>query len=480
MRRASWRGVLALVAMVSVTLARTADAQSVSVWLTTPDRSSLLAPQSPVAFSGDPAPDLPIVDVDDTQQFQVMEGIGASFTDSSAWVMAQVDDATRAQVMSALFDANAGIGLSFLRQPMGASDFARFLYTYDDIDPYGTDYALANFSIDPDRAYILPMLHAALAVNPGLRIMATPWTAPAWMKTTNVLTDGGNLRPDAFGTYAQYFVQFVQAYASEGVPLDSVTVQNEPATAPPYPSMVMTSDDQATFIGQYLGPALAAAGLTTRIFTWDHNWQPDYALAVLGDQAANSVVKGAAFHCYLGTPDAMSAVHDAYPTVAMAVTECSDGSRATFAEKLSYDVRTMIIASIRNWASTVTKWNIVLDQNGGPKSYSRSCINCTGLVTVDTGTGSVSFNEDFYALGHLSKVVRPGALRIASNTFGLGGIEDVAFLNPDGSVVVLAINSGDNPAGFQVRWHGTTFQYALDAGAVATLQWQPSTGATKF
>jgi glucosylceramidase len=473
MSAASWRAVLARVAMVSAALGGTAHAQSVSVWLTTPDQSNLLAPQSPVAFSGDPVPDLPIVDVDDTQQFQTIEGVGASFTDSSAWVMAQVDDATRAQVMSALFDAGAGIGLSFLRQPMGASDFARALYTYDDIDPYGTDYALAGFSIDADRAYILPMLRAALAVNPGLRIMGSPWTAPAWMKTTNMLTDGGNLRPDAFATYAQYFVQFVQAYASEGVALDSVTVQNEPATAPPYPSMVMTSDDQAAFIGQYLGPALAGAGLATRTFTWDHNWQPDYALAVLGNAAANPYVAGAAFHCYLGTPDAMSAVHDAYPGVSIAVTECSDGSRAAFSDKLAYDVRTMIIGSIRNWASTVTKWNLALDQNRGPHWYPGSCVNCTGLVTVDTSTGSVSFNEDFYALGHLSKFVRPGALRIASNTFGLGGIEDVAFLTPEGSVVVLAINSGDSPAGFQVRWRGTTFQYALDAGAVATLQWQP-------
>jgi glucosylceramidase len=474
MSTASWRGALARVAIVSVMLGSTAHAQSVSVWLTTPDKSNLLAPQSPVSFSGDPVPDLPIVDVDDTQRFQGMEGVGASFTDSSAWVMAQVDDATRAQVMSALFDANAGIGLSFLRQPMGASDFSsRPYYTYDDIDPSGTDYALANFSIDPDRAYILPMLRAALAINPGLRIMASPWTAPAWMKNTKMLTDGGNLNADAFATYAQYFVAFVQAYASAGVPVDSVTVQNEPATAPPYPSMVMTSDDQATFIGQYLGPALAAAGLAPRIFTWDHNWQPDYALAVLGDSAANAYVAGAAFHCYLGTPDAMSAVHAAYPAVAIAVTECSDGSRSSFGEKLSYDVRTMIIASIRNWAGTVTKWNIVLDQNRGPNSYPRSCVNCTGLVTVDTRTSSASFNEDFYALGHLSKFVRPGALRIGSNTFGLGGIEDVAFLNPDGSVVVLAINSGDNPAGFQVRWHGTTFRYALDSGAVATLQWQP-------
>jgi glucosylceramidase len=235
----------------------------------------------------------------------------------------------------------------------------------------------------------------------------------------------------------------------------------------------MTADDQAAFIGQYLGPALAAAALQPRLFTWDHNWQPDYALAVLADSAANPYIAGAAFHCYLGTPDAMSAVHDAYPGVKTAVTECSDGSRATFREKLSYDVRTMIIASIRNWASTVTKWNIALDQNRGPQLYAQSCRNCTGLVTVDTSSGTVSYNEDFYALGHLSKVVMPGALRIGSNTFGLGGIEDVAFLNPDGSIVVIAINSGDAPAGFQVRWHGTTFQYTLDFDAVATFRWQP-------
>ncbi len=452
----------------------TAPLPSVSVWVTNRAGTKRLQRQPTVRFvAGQGNAALPSIDVVDNVRYQQIEGFGGSITDSSAWVLSGLSPARQSEILTALFDRNTGLGLSFLRQPIGASDFALNLYTFDDIDPAGTDHPLANFSIDHDRAYILPMLRAARARNPAIRIMASPWTAPAWMKTNRSLIGGGRLRTDAYATYANYLVRFVQGYAAEGVPIHSLTVQNEPKTAPQYPSLLMTSAEQATFIGQHLGPALARAGLTPRIFAWDHNWETTYPMEVLSNATARSFISGVAFHCYGGQPSEMSTVRNAYPQLAIALTECADGSRLSFGSKLMYDIRVLLIGSLRNWARSVAKWNLVLDQNGGPKLVDNVCRNCAGLVTVNTATGTYSFNEDYYALGHVSPHVKPGAYRVQSTEFGFGGIENVAFMNPDGSIVVLAINSSYGTLTFQIRSRGTTLQYTLPSDNVATFKWTP-------
>jgi glucosylceramidase len=387
-------------------------------------------------------------------------------------VLSRASAAQQSSILSALFDPQNGIGISFLRQPVGASDFSLNAFTYDDIYQWGTDYDLASFSIDHDRAYILPLLRSAFSINPSIKVMATPWTPPAWMKSEGSL-QAGSLRTTAYEAYANYLVKFIQAYQAEGVPIASLTVQNEPLTTPPYPSMYMLAPEQATFIGQNLGPALARAGLRTRIFAWDHNWDTAYPLTVLSDSAARQYVSGVSFHCYGGQQSAMSDMHNAYPSVDVAMTECGDSSRATFGDKLTYDVRTTLIGSLRNWARSVAKWNLVLDQNGGPKLYNGACINCRGMVTFDTSTGAVSFNEDYYAIGHASRFIRPGAFRVDSTGFGFGSIENVAAVNPDGSLVVLATNSSYGPLTFQIRFHGATLKYTLDSDSVATFVWSP-------
>ena len=422
--------------------------------------------------SGNGDASLPTIDVDESIRYQQIEGFGGSLTDSSAWVLSRASASQQASILSALFDRQAGIGLNFLRQPIGSSDFSLNAFTYDDIDPFGTDYALSNFSIDHDRAYILPLLRAARSLNPGLKIMASPWTPPAWMKTEGSL-QAGSLRTTAYEAYANYFVKFVQAYQAEGVPIDSLTVQNEPLTTPPYPSMYMLPDAQATFIGQNLGPALSRAGLHPRIFAWDHNWDTAYPFTVLSNAAAAQYVSGVAFHCYGGQPGAMSDLHNAYPNVDVAMTECGDSSRATFGDKLTYDTRVTIISSLRNWARSVAKWNLVLNENGGPKLYSGACLNCAGMVTINSSSGAVSYNEDYYAIGHASRFIQPGAYRVYSTGFGFGSIENVAAQNPDGSLVVLATNSSYGPLSFQIRWHGTTLQYTLESDSVATFVWSP-------
>jgi glucosylceramidase len=446
----------------------------VNVWVTDRTGTKRLAPQPAVRFvagSGNSA--LQTITVVDSIRYQQIEGFGASMTDASAWVLSGLSAARQSEILTALFDRTTGLGLSFLRQPMGSSDFALNLYTYNDIDPATTDFPLARFSIDHDRAYILPMLRAARVKNPTIRIMASPWTAPAWMKTNRSLIDGGRLRPEAYATYASYFVRFLQGYAAASVPVHSLTVQNEPKTAPHYPSMLMTSAEQATFIGQHLGPALARAGLRQQIYAWDHNWETAFPLEVLANATARPFISGVAFHCYGGQPSAMSTVRNTYPSLAISLTECADGARLSFASKFGFDISTLLIGSLRNWARTVVKWNLILDQNGGPKLVADACRNCRGLVTVDTVTGTYSFNEDYYALAHVSRFVKPGAFRIDSTAFGFGGIENVAFVNPDGTLVILARNRSYGTITFQIRSRGATLQYSLPTESVATFKWTP-------
>jgi glucosylceramidase len=443
----------------------------VNVWLTTADQANLMAPQGALVFGPDAGQNSMTIDVDSRTTFQQIDGFGASFTDSSAWlVYTKLTPAARNTLMSRLFDPVAGIGLSYLRQPMGATDFALSSYTYDDVPAGQTDPSMAHFSIDHDRAYILPVLKQARLINNQLRVMATPWSPPAWMKSSQSMI-GGSLNPSAMAPLASYFVKFLQAYQMENVPIDRITIQNEPHFTPTgYPGMFMEWDQQAAFVRDYLGPAIANAGLTTGIALWDHNWdEPNYPINVLTDAGAARYAAGSAFHCYAGTPDAMTTVHNFNPGKDLYFTECTDSTIRTWASFLKSDIENLLIGATRNWARTVLKWNIALDPNHGPQNG--GCSTCTGLVTIDQSSGAVSYNVDYYTLGHASKFVRPGARRIASNTFGPGSIEDVAFKNPDGSIALIVLNADSVSRTFKVRVGQQSFLYQLPASGVATFTW---------
>ena len=462
---------------VRVEGATVTGATDVDVWLTTPDQVNLLTPQSPARFGPDSGSNPLTIDLDESTRYQVMDGFGASLTDASASLMTNALSPTaRTQLMMRLFDRTNGIGLSYLRQPMGASDFARSNYTYDDVPAGQTDVSLAKFSIAHDKAYILPLVAQAQQINPGLRVMATPWTAPAWMKS-NASLFGGSLKADAvtLTAYANYFVAFIQQYTAAGVPIQRITSQNEPLnTSATYPTMYMDATQQATFIAGYLAPALARAGLATQIATYDHNWDnPSNPETVLGS-AAGAFVSGSAWHCYAGNPSAMTQVHTMYPTKGIYFTECTANELSmSFASNLKWDMENLIIGGPLNWAQSITKWNIALDSHDGPQNG--GCTTCRGLVTIDdtVSPAVVSFNYDYYTLGHISKFVRPGAFRIGATTFGSGSIQDVAFLNPDGSRVLIVANDDAIAHTFKVRSGAQSFSYSLDAGAAATFTWPP-------
>jgi glucosylceramidase len=443
----------------------------VEVWLTTGDRTKLLSRERNLAFTAADLSAPATIVVNPDEVFQEMVGFGASITDASAILIQEtLSDAARDALMRELFGRDGGIGLSFTRLTVGASDFSPTHYSFDDVPAGETDFALEHFSIEPNRAAVLPTVKQALAINPQLRVMASPWSAPGWMKTTGSLIKG-TLRDDAYGAFAEYWVRYIEAYEAEGVPIWAITVQNEPHFEPEnYPGMRLDPPQRARFLRDHLGPAFAREGIGTLVFDWDHNWdQPESPLAVLADAGARQYVDGVAWHCYGGEVSAQSAVHDAYPEIDAYFTECSGGGWApNFGDNLKWFTSTLIIGSTRHWARGVLLWNLALDENHGP--HLGGCGDCRGVVTIDSRTGAVTRNEEYYALGHASRFVLPGARRIGS-TSGVTGLESVAFRNPDGSTALIVVNTADAARTFRVREGIESLLYTLPAGAVVTLRW---------
>jgi glucosylceramidase len=474
------------------------DVPQAQVWVTTPDGTQKLSDQGPVAFHRGGSAAVTIT-VDPSRTYQRMVGFGASITDSSAQVLYRLDSATRASAMSDLFSPSQGDGLGVLRQPMGSSDFVEGdHYTYDDLPAGQTDYTLDHFSVAHDQSQILPLLRQALALNPALKIVATPWSPPAWMKTGQSLI-GGRLidDPKIYATYARYFVKFLQAYARAGVPVYAVTMQNEPQNRHPsgYPGTDMPVRQEVALIDA-LGPALRDAGLQTKILGYDHNWsehpadiagtppgeQPEteYPTDLLNSSAARWVA-GTAYHCYSGDPSRQTDLHRQFPAKDIWFTECSGSHGATdppaqvFGDTLKWHSRNLVLGVTRNWGETVVNWNLALDPAGGP--HNGGCDTCSGVLMVGPGD-TVTKNAEYYTLGHLARFVRPGAMRIASTSFGTTGwngeVMDAAFRNPDGSTALVVHNENDDPRTFAVAQGDWSFDYTLPGGALATFTWPDS------
>lgn len=443
----------------------------IQVWLTLADASKKLNQEPELTWQTGTSHDTATIDVDGTTLYQQMEGFGAAMTDSSAWlIMNKLEEAQRQQLMNDLFTREGnGIGLSYLRLPMGASDFAQENYSYDDLPPGETDPDLAHFSIGYDEAYIIPALQMALALNPQLRFMGSPWSAPAWMKENGSM-NGEALLPEFYQAFANYHVQFVQAYAAANLPIDAITPQNEPMhSTDSYPSMAMSARSQQTFIRDYLGPAFREAGLTTRILILDHNWDLwQYPLQVLADPAAAAYIDGVAFHCYGGDVANQTQIYRAYPDKGIWFTECSGGRWATdFGDNVSWNMHNLVLGNFRNWGKSLLLWNLALDEHAGPQNG--GCGECRGVVTINQNTGELTYNEEFYILGHVSKFVDPGAYRINSTWDAAAVPDNVAFLNPDGSMVLLV--HADTATTFTVTWNGQQFSYSLPAKGTATFKW---------
>jgi glucosylceramidase len=435
-------------------------------YLTTADRSALLAQQKEFLPFSSPANAAPTIDVNDMQQYQSMDGFGFALTGGSAQLLMRMDPGPRADLLKQLFDP-AHAAVSYLRVTIGASDMNERVYSYDDLAPGETDGNLAKFTLGPDRADVIPVLKQILAINPAIKILGSPWSAPAWMKT-NDRVKGGHLKPEYYGAYAAYFVKYIQQMKGEGIPIAAVTVQNEPLNPKNTPSMVMLAEEEDTFIAKHLGPAFQSAGITTRILLYDHN--PDvlsYALSILADPAASKYVDGTAFHLYGGTASAMTEVHTAYPNKNLYMTEQSISSGANEPLPIAAAVSDVLIAATRNWSRNVLLWNLAADPNNGPHTSDGGCTGCQGAITLD---GShATRNVAYYAVAHFSQFVPPGSLRIG--TTEQEQLASVAFLTPAGKIVLVASNTANFPRTFNVKYHGRWFTTTLPEESVGSYVW---------
>jgi glucosylceramidase len=446
-----------------------------TLWLTNPDRSALLAEQSPkLAFTKE-APTGQVIDVDSAKTYQTMDGFGYALTGGSAMLIHHMAADKRAALLHNLFTMEGdGIGVSYLRLTVGSSDMNDHVYSYDDIPEGQTDPDMTHFSLAPDETDVIPVLKEILAINPKIKILASPWSAPLWMKT-NGHAQGGVLLPEDFPAYAKYFVKYIEGMKAEGITIDALTIQNEPLNEKNTPSMLMLESEQDDFIAHDLGPAFEKAGIKTKILLYDHNLDhPSYVLSILKDPEANKYIDGSAWHLYGGKVEAMTQVHNAFPDKNIYFTEQSinDHHGATNMN-VAHPVSRVMIGVSRNWSKNVLLWNLAADPNAGPHTDNGGCPVCYGALTIDGD--NVTRLVAYYVLGHVSKFVPSGSVRIDSNVPSAGGNPDalpnVAFQTPEGKTVLIVANPGDASQNFAVRYKGKAFTTSLGAGSVGTYLW---------
>jgi glucosylceramidase len=466
-RRVSFLGLILLASICGWSGAE--QLPEAELWLTTFDRSALLARQQlPLPFSGSD-PRLATVTVNEMQQFQPIEGFGFALTGGSAQLLEQMSTQRRAALLNQIFSSQGdGIGVSYLRVSIGSSDMNDHVYSYDDLPAGQTDPELNHFSLAEDRRDLIPVLKQILAIDPEIRILGSPWSAPAWMKT-NGEVKGGELKPEFYAAYAEYLVRYIKAMKAEGVPIAAMTVENEPLNPKNTPSMVMFAAEEADFIGRYLGPAFDQAGIRTEIQAYDHNPDvPSYPLSILGDPVAGTYVIGTAFHLYGGDSATLTEVHNQYPNKNLYLTEQSVGERPGSATiGIAAPVSRVLIGATRNWSRNVLLWNLAADPDAGPHTNNGGCTGCYGAMTLDGD--KVRLNVAYYALAHFSKFVPPGSVRIGSEQ--LEQLATVAFRTPAGKIVLVVANTGNFPKTFAIEYHHRWARTTMPPESAGTYVW---------
>ena len=440
------------------------ETQNIRSWITTRERKFQPATagiwQTASAVSG------PAITIDGEQRFQSILGFGGAFTDASCYLISGMAPAAREQVMEDFFGAS-GLRFSVGRTCIGSSDYSRNAYSFDDSPT--PDPSLSRFSIDHDRAYILPTLRDALRVNPEMFYISTPWSPPGWMKAGNSLL-GGSMRKEYFAAYAQYFVRFIQGYKAEGVPVAAVTSQNEVDTDQNgrMPAALWGQEYEMAFVRDFLGPAFRQASIDTKILILDHNYDLwGRAVDELSDPGVYQSVDGVAWHGYMGKADAMTRVHDAFPEKNAYWTEGgSDFNAPDYATDWA-KWAAEYARILKNWARCIIAWNLVLDEKGEPNI---GPFQCGGLVTLNSQTHELTRSGQYWAFAHYAKVVQRGA-RVIGSSGMLAGVEHVAFANPQGDTVLVLTNTAETAQTVQCRNAGKAVDVTLPADSVMTLQW---------
>lgn len=488
--------IAVLFASALTTNAQDANYPKIESWITKADRSMLFQKdETPIMFgpisAGKP---LPVI-VDDRQQFQTIDGFGFALTGGSAQHLIAMTPSERTKILKELFAHDGkNVGFSYIRLSIGASDLNSFVFSYNDIPEGKTDFELKKFSLAQDLNDVVPVLKEILTINPDIKIMGSPWSAPAWMKS-HFNVRGGKLRPECYDVYARYFVRYIQEMKSNGIRIDAVTIQNEPLNNRNTPSMPWFQHEQAEFVKTNLGPAFKSAGIDTKIVIFDHNCdRPDYPLAILSNPDASKYIDGSGFHHYVGDLSGMSQVHMARPDkniyfTEQMVTEKPGDSQINIVQQ----VNRMIIDVTRNWSRNVILWNLAADALNDPHTDNGGCSMCQGAITIDGD--KITRNIAYYVIAHASKFVRPGSVRIAStaqNDSGIALFEDeqrpgvfravmaedinalpnVAFKNPDGQIVLIVANNSWDKRSIKVQYNGMYASIDIQPGSVGTYIWK--------
>lgn len=463
-------------------------------WITKADRSALFSRSNDkITFSDRKGWELPIV-IDESNSMQEIDGFGFALTGGSAELMMKMTPEARRNLISDLFSSDDDhIGVSYIRITIGASDLNSFVYSYDDLKEGETDFSLQKFDLGQDRKDVIPVLKEIVKVAPGIKILASPWSPPVWMKT-NGKVKAGSLKPDCFDVYSRYFVRYIDEMKKEGIMIDAITVQNEPLNANNTPSMRMSASEQAEFIKKYLGPAFEKAGIRTKIVLFDHNLdRPDFPLSILDDPGASKYVNGSGFHNYGGDMSAMSIVHNAYPDKNLYFTEQmvveQPGSKTI---DIAAQVKRLVIGTTRNWSRNMILWNIAADPKNDPHTNDGGCSMCQGAVTLDGD--KVQKNIAYYIVAHASRFVRPGSVRIGTPATGDMSVSltsdeerrevirvatvrnnvvlpNVAFRTPEGKIVLIVANDSFNASSFRIQYRSKTATVKLEPGSVGTYVW---------
>lgn len=472
-----------------------ASAQEVRVWETSADGKKILSlRQEDYAFS-DARTDRKVpITIDERQHYQRMRGFGYALTGGSAELMMGMSAEARHELILSLFGKGEGqAGISYIRLTVGASDMNSFVFSYDDMPKGKTDWDLKYFSLSQDLNDVVPVMKEILAVNPDIEILASPWSAPTWMKTNNDV-QGGKLMKECYDVYARYFVKYIQAMAKEGINISALTIQNEPLNSRNTPSMAWTPQEQAEFIGKHLGPQFEKNNIKTEIVLFDHNCdRPDYPLTILADSKASQYASGVAFHQYMGDHSGMTTVHDMRPDKDIFFTEQmiidrTGNATATIAPV----VERVVVNVVRNWSTNVVLWNLAADTDAGPHTDNGGCPFCHGAITI--AGDNWHKNIAFYGLAHATEFVPAGSYRISSTSPAdkgtilfedeqspgtmravdyehSGVLPNVAFETPDGRIVLVVANTRSSAETVWVRYRGRCCEIPVSSGSVVTVEW---------
>jgi glucosylceramidase len=458
------------------------QAEDVTLYITTNNRSSDFKKQT-TAFSNKQNMSPSTITLEPTTRYQTMDGFGAALTGSSCYNLLKMQPDDRSAFLKATFSDKDGMAYSYIRIAIGCSDFSLSEYTC-------WDNQAAGFGLtSEENNYVIPVLKEILAINPKVKILGSPWTCPRWMKVNN-LTElqayeswtSGQLNPDYYQEYASYFVKWIQAFAREGITIDAITPQNEPLNRGNSASLFMSWQEQRDFVKNALTPQLKAAGLKTKIYLFDHNYNYDnmgdqnaYPVRIYDAGVDDELVAGAAYHNYGGNRNELLNIHNLYPDKELIFTETSIGTwndGRNLAVRLMDDMQEVALGTVNNWCKAVIVWNLMLDTDRGP-NRAGGCQTCYGAVDIDRSNyKTITKNSHYYIIGHLSAVVKPGATRIGTSGYKANGIVYSAFENTDGTYAFVLLNNTSESKKITLDDGKQHFSYDVPSKSVVSYQWK--------